>query len=84
MTDTLISNIAFLEDAVVIEYIEVSDHPIQRSISLVISSEFVEKSDPQLQQDFQELIADANTLLDSAVLAYHETSARRPKEMGRS
>ncbi len=83
MTDRLISNISFMEDAVVIEYLEVSDHPIQRSVSLVMTSEFVEKSDPQLQQDFQELIADANTLLDSAVLAYHESSSR-PKEMGRS
>ncbi len=83
MTDRLISNISFMEDAVVIEYLEVSDHPIQRSVSLVMTSEFVEKSDPQLQQDFRELIADADTLLDSAVLAYHERSSR-PKEMGRS
>lgn len=83
MTDRLISNISFMEDAVVIEYLEVSDHPIQRSVSLVMTSEFVEKSDPQLQQDFQELLADANTLLDSATLAYHEAS-NRPKEMGRS
>lgn len=83
MTDRLISNISFMEDAVVIEYLEVSDHPIQRSVSLVMTSEFVEKSDPQLQQDFQELLADANTLLDSATLAYHETS-NRPKEMGRT
>lgn len=83
MTDKLISNISFMEDAVVIEYIEVSDHPIQRSVSLVISSEFVEKSDPQLQQDFQELIDDANTLLDSAMLAYHG-SASRTMEMGRT
>ncbi len=83
MTDKLISNIVFMEDAVVIEYIEVSDHPIQRSISLVISSEFVEKADPQLQQDFQELIADASTLLDSAILAYHGASSRT-QEMGRT
>ncbi len=83
MTDKLISNIAFMDDAVVIDYIEVSDHPIQRSVSLIISSEFVEKSDPQLQQDFQELIADANTLLDSAILAYHG-AASRTMEMGRS
>lgn len=90
MTDKLISNIAFLDDGVVIEYIEVTDHPIQRSISLVLSADFVEKADPQLQQDFAELIADANTLLDSVNLAYHETSAAltakgaRQVEMGRA
>ena len=83
MTDKLISNIAFMEDAVVIEYIEVSDLPIQRSISMVIPAEFVEKADLQLQQDFQELIADANTLLDSANLAYHG-AASRLQEMGRT
>ncbi len=75
MTDKIISNIAFLDDGVVIEYLEVSNHPIQRSVSVVLTTEFVEKGDPQLKQDFQELIADANTLLDSVDLAYHETSA---------
>jgi hypothetical protein len=80
MTDKLISNIAFMEDAVVIEYIEVSEHPVQRSASLVFPVEFVE-DDPQFKQDFEELIADANTLLDSALLAYHEG---RVQEMGRS
>ncbi len=83
MTDKLISTIAFLDDAVVIEYLEVSDHPIQRSISLVLSTDFVENADPQLKQDVQELITDANTLLDSAHLAYHETSSRL-QEMGRT
>lgn len=90
MTDRLISNIAFLDDGVVIEYIEVTDHPIQRSISIVLSTDFVENADPQLKQDFAELIADANTLLDSVNLAYHETSAAltakgaRQVEMGRT
>lgn len=90
MTDRLISNIAFLDDGVVIEYMEVTDHPIQRSISVVLSTDFVENADPQLKQDFAELIADANTLLDSVNLAYHETSAAltakgaRQVEMGRT
>lgn len=83
MTDKLISNIAFLDDGVVIEYIEVTDHPIQRSVSIVLTADFVEKADPQLQQDFAELIADAKTLLDSVDLAYHETSSRLT-EMGRT
>ncbi len=83
MTDKLISNIAFLDDGVVIEYVEVTEHPIQRSISLVLTTDFVEKADPQLKQDFAELLADANTLLDSVHLAYHETSSRLG-EMGRT
>jgi hypothetical protein len=83
MTDRLISNIAFLDDGVVIEYIEATDHPIQRSVSLALSADFVEKADPQLKQDFAELIADANTLLDSVHLAYHETGSRLT-EMGRT
>jgi len=83
MIDKFITNIALFEESVVIDYVEVTDHPVQRSVSLALPLEGMQQSDPQLWQDIQELLSDARVVLDSAHLAYHAVD-RRTQEMGRT
>jgi hypothetical protein len=78
----IITNIAFGEGVLAIEYLEVSDHPVLRAGSMQIPESFVQQHE-QLHQDMQELLDDAEVLLESAEAAYHKTELRM-REMGRT
>lgn len=78
----IITNIAITEDTVILDYFVDSDHPILTGGQMVIPLEFAQEHD-QLWADLNELIQDAEVLLDSAQATYHK-SGPRMKEMGRT
>lgn len=76
-----INAIVFTDDAVLIEYMEEGDGPFLVSSQITIPFREAQKHQ-QLADDLQELMQDADTLLDSAMLARMNRPAPI-KEMGR-
>jgi hypothetical protein len=76
-----IHGIIFTDDAVLIEYSEASQgsFPVTSQITIPYREA---QSHEQLAQDLQELMQDADTLLDSAMLA-RMTGSAPIQEMGR-
>lgn len=82
MTDKVITQIVIADDAIILGYYEARDHPVVVEHSMIIPAAFAQDHD-QLWQDFQEVVDDAQVLLDSAEAAYHKRDVRM-KEMGRT
>jgi len=76
-----ITEISIAEDLIVIGWYDHSDHPVALHGTMLIPYDYAQ-GNPQLWEDFQEVIHDAQTLLDSAEAAYHATELRT-KEMGK-
>ena len=77
-----VNAIVFSDDAVLIEYLEEGGGPFPVSSQVTVPYREAQQF-AQLSQDLQELIQDAETLLDSVMLA-RMTEDRRPiQEMGR-
>lgn len=77
----IITEITITEDLIIIGWYDNNDHPIASHGSLLIPYDHAQ-SQPQLWEDYQEVIHDAQTLLESAEASYHATELRT-REMGK-
>ena len=77
-----VHGIIFTDDAVLIEYTDPSGgaFPVSSQVSVPYR---VAQSHPQVHHDLQELMQDAETLLDSVNLARMSEPSRPVQEMGR-
>lgn len=81
MNEKVIAYIQVADEMIVIGYVEQSEHPVHKEGTMMIPASFAEDN-PQLWQDYKELLDDAQVLLESAEAAYHQKNVRM-KEMGR-